>query len=329
MHSRTPFRLLVVSALYAVLLGMLAVLWRLRPRIWWVAISRIFAAHLFWPLLLLVPAALGSRSRVARALVALPVVLFGAMFGRRFLPRFRQAKVGQQFRVATFNVNFRNQDASAIVAAIRALEADAVALQELTPQVAMVVACELHEFFPYQLLAPAEKQHGLGMLSRFPLAHTRDEPGFRGQRATINLGERTLTFINAHPTIADIRWQSLFGRIGMPVGYEPGLRAEQIAALAHTVDAIEGDLVVAGDFNTAEGESVHGEIAARMRDAFIEAGYGFGFTFPVNARRFFRLPLVRIDYVWYRGALHARSARVTRANGNSDHRIVVADLELR
>jgi vancomycin resistance protein VanJ len=83
----------------------------------------------------------------------------------------------------------------------------------------------------------------------------------------------------------------------------------------------QGPLILAGDFNTPPAGHVYQQFRDRYRDAFLESGLGWGYTFPA------RLPLLRIDYVWHSPHWEAVSARVG-APGASDHRPVFAELAL-
>jgi len=60
----------------------------------------------------------------------------------------------------------------------------------------------------------------------------------------------------------------------------------------------------------------------RVRDTFAESGRGWGNTV-LN-----ETPLLRIDQVWAGEHLGAVSS-VARKTGNSDHRMVICDLEFR
>jgi len=311
---------------YAAALAGLALLWRAGSSRWWAQVARIFAPHLFWPLAALGPLALRSGDRVAQLAACVPAALLAGMYGRRALPRRPVAAAGQPLRVATCNLCFRNQDTGAIVAALGALRADIVMVQELTPPVALALA-QLGGQYPHQLLHAAERQNGMGIISRLPLREASFDADARIQRASASLGHRQITLINAHPTIADMRWRRLLGRFPLLVGYAPGRRQHDIDALLAQIDRAEGDLVVAGDFNTAEGEPPYRQLAARLRDSFAEAGRGFGFTFPLGTGgAALPQPLIRIDYVWVRGAIRPLRAAVCRRSGGSDHAAVVADL---
>lgn len=69
------------------------------------------------------------------------------------------------------------------------------------------------------------------------------------------------------------------------------------------------------------------ELRRRLLDAYREAGWGFGHTFPDMEVRSMPtpFPLVRIDYIF-----HSRDMRASRSyvgdRGGPDHRFLVAEL---
>ena len=74
------------------------------------------------------------------------------------------------------------------------------------------------------------------------------------------------------------------------------------------------------------------QYADGFRIRFLEAGQGFGFTYPArspHARAWYERnapAFLRLDHVFYRGNLQARSARVG-PSGESDHFSVVVELQ--
>lgn len=98
-------------------------------------------------------------------------------------------------------------------------------------------------------------------------------------------------------------------------------RLEQLEPLALALNAdAKTPLVLCGDFNTPPRGLFYRRLRAQLNDGFAQAGNGLGLSFPS------RFPLLRIDYVWTRGA-RAVAVRVDKA-GASDHRMVIADVSL-
>ncbi len=95
----------------------------------------------------------------------------------------------------------------------------------------------------------------------------------------------------------------------------------EVVEVMHAVPAGR-PMILAGDFNATAGDAVFRLLAPRLRDAFAEAGRGWGNTWPKV------LPLVRIDQVWISREWQVVNVTAQRA-GPSDHRMVVCDLERR
>ncbi|HEX5689129.1 MAG TPA: endonuclease/exonuclease/phosphatase family protein, partial [Roseiflexaceae bacterium] len=228
---------------------------------------------------------------------------------------------------------YTNTHTADLVAAIRAQQADIVTIQELTPRLAEASRQQLIAQYPYQVLLPGDTDWGLGVLSRYPLHLAERDQEYSAQRMMVDLGDQQLTLINVHPHAPEVETRRLrqFRPIKVVLNYDTTMRGRELPQLLETIDAIDGPLVVAGDFNTSDREPPYAELRKRMHDAFGEAGWGFGFTFP-NDHQLARLrvpfPLVRIDYIWSKGGVLPATARVLCDFGGSDHCAVVADLVL-
>jgi len=199
--SRTVRWVAIAAAtLYGMGIIVLAALWSFAANPHWsIAFSNIFAAGFFLPLLLFVPAALVLRSRWVYMVTALPLVVFLALFGPRFIPRAGlAAAVGTPLRVVTFNQLFRNTNTDRLIAAIRSEHADVVAVQELVPAVAEAMQLTLKTTYPHQILSPANNVGGLGLLSRYPLDPAAAVDGAPGQWATVHISGQTITLVNVH-----------------------------------------------------------------------------------------------------------------------------------
>jgi vancomycin resistance protein VanJ len=322
------------ALIYCIVVVALGLFWSVRiQEAWWVELSRIFAIFLFAPLLLLAPAALLIRSRWLRAATALATLVFLAMFGARLLPPLGQPANGARLRVLTINQLYTNTRTADLVAAIRAQQADIVTIQELTPRLAAAAKQQLLDLYPYQVLAAGDRDLGLGVLSRYPLRLAEREQEYIAQRMMVDVDGRAVALINVHPRAPQVRTRRLrqFHPVKLILNYDTTLRGRELPRLLETIDAIDGPLIVAGDFNTSDREPPYAELNQRLHDAFGETGWGFGFTFP-NDNRLARLrvpfPLVRIDYIWSNGGVLPAASRVICDFGGSDHCAVVADLVL-
>ena len=323
-----------VGILYSVSIIMLAALWAIRSQnSVWLILSNVFAVFLFVPLLLLVPLALFVRSKVLRVTVLAALTIFLVLFGPRFIPPQPRPKQGLRLRIVTLNQLYKNQHAEAVIQVIRAQHADIVALQELSHSVAKAAQQQLRVEYPYQSLMPAWDDCGMGLLSRYPLQSVVHEQAANVQHGTIDVNGQQVTVMNVHLKAPDLEEHESERFLSLPLfrNYDGSQRAREMAHLVDLIDRASGPLIVLGDFNTGDREPLYNVMASRMHDAYREAGWGLGFSFPSNAHAGSAsspFPLIRIDYIWSRGGITPTEARVECNSGGSDHCMVVADVQL-
>jgi endonuclease/exonuclease/phosphatase (EEP) superfamily protein YafD len=312
------------------LLGLIY-LWSAMPERPWVALTSIFGPLWFAPLVIVLPASLIARSWWLGGAAWALLIMFLALFGQRLaMPLLAPPGSGPALlRVATINQRYDNLDSDAVVRAILDQQADLVAIQELSPGVAQRLSA-LKSEFPYQQLQPAENQSGLGLLSRYPIDIQEPLDNLRSQRALVQIGHERLTVINLHIHHSQLpRGNGMLGRaIAILKGYNARSQLEQSKELVRQTRTIGGPLIVLGDFNTSDREPAYQVLAQALRDSYLRAGYGFGFTFPSAVRLGplgIPLPVLRLDYIWTNDALVANQARVV-CHGASDHCLVVAGL---
>ncbi|MGN1046109.1 MAG: endonuclease/exonuclease/phosphatase family protein [Candidatus Cryptobacteroides sp.] len=95
------------------------------------------------------------------------------------------------------------------------------------------------------------------------------------------------------------------------------IRKNQAVSLAHRVEKVARELIVAGDFNCVPGMAPYRQmLSASLKDSFLSAGKGKGSTY-----RGFG-DLFRIDYIFYGPGLECLDSRVVD-DGTSDHKMVV------
>ncbi|MDZ4718770.1 MAG: endonuclease/exonuclease/phosphatase family protein [Roseiflexaceae bacterium] len=323
------------AALYSMGLVVLTLLWTFAPQIHWsITFSDVFAALFFVPILVLIPAALILRTRLMLAMTLTPIVLFALLFGGRFIPRAAVLPTtGQTLRVVTYNQLFVDTNADAIIATIRAQNADLVAIQELAKPVSEQIQRDLKTLYPYQILDPSNSQGGLGILSRYPLDDAGMLEGTGAQRAIMHVNGKDIVVVNVHlhfSGISRVRSQA-FGSLGYFRMYDTKGRLVQAEALLAESRKATGGFILLGDHNTGDREPGYQLLASELHDAFGEKGWGFGFTFPNNKRMgpiTIPIPLVRIDYVWSKNGITPLSAHVECQDAGSDHCLLVADLHI-
>jgi vancomycin resistance protein VanJ len=103
-----------------------------------------------------------------------------------------------------------------------------------------------------------------------------------------------------------------------------GLRALQVHTFAESARRETLPVVVAGDTNSPGLSFVIHRDLSQLQDGFAAAGVGFGYTFPAGRRP----PWMRIDRIFAGEQLRVVGFEVG-ASLASDHRCVVADIQLR
>jgi endonuclease/exonuclease/phosphatase (EEP) superfamily protein YafD len=229
-----------------------------------------------------------------------------------------------------FNLLGFNANSSGVVKTLRENQADVVALQELNPQNAAAIGQALAADYPYQYLDPQDGVSGAGVISRYPLQPTGETlPGdwvSTPHVLTLTVEGRDITFVRFHAYAGVIN-------------VAPREAAARILAEFAATHAPYNPVIMAGDLNATDMNRAYALLTPALHDSWREVGLGFGHTFPSpgdtpgSSRPVLlgmAVPpwLLRIDYVFYAGALTALSAHTGPWDGGSDHRAVIAELAL-
>jgi endonuclease/exonuclease/phosphatase (EEP) superfamily protein YafD len=289
------------------------------------ALLNSFTPFLFVPLLLALPLALLARSRIGLVGLAIVSALFFSLYGPLFLPRFEPyaTQSGDTLDVMTFNLGLYLSQPEQIVAVIASEKADIVGVQEMTP----AAANQLRELYPYRVLEPGMETTGL--LSQYPILRSEWFEPKRGGRAYLHAvvdwnGVELNVFV-VHPLPPGLLW---YKDTLLPIGLKEAGLQHEITDIVQRASVVEGPVLIMGDFNTSDQTRAYASVAQEYRDAYREAGWGFGFTFP------YRLqvgdirapgPLVRVDYIFHSDDLFTERAKVG-CGGGSDHCYLVARL---
>lgn len=257
------------------------------------------------PLLLLavpvlVLGAILARNRTAVVAAAVPLLLWGFLYGRAWLPKGDPGAT--QLRVAGQNVNAANPDPAATADAVAATNADVVALVEVSDGVRDEVADAMSAHYDFTAQVSTVQ-----LWSRYPIA---DYEGVdtalgwdRALRAVVDTPQGPVTVYAVHLGSA-----------------RPGVTATRDRSMRALADAVADDpasrLVVLGDLNTAITDRVIAPLREHVRDAQADAGRGPGATWPSS------LPVIRPDQILYRGLTATTSSVVETPE--TDHRAVVA-----
>lgn len=101
------------------------------------------------------------------------------------------------------------------------------------------------------------------------------------------------------------------------------IRASYVDTLRTVIADTPYDNIICGDFNDTPMSYVYGELSKEHKDAFVECGSGYGYTFrPMYGT-------LRIDYILYSDGMMAQKYAVDRDVTLSDHLPVTATIKLR
>ncbi len=331
---RWPARAVAVCTWsYAAAVLVVWLLLRLGGDRWWFATVILFGPR--WlcavPLVALAPAAGLLRRRLLWVLGAAAVVAFGPVMGFCIPWARLTAAGGPSLRVLTCNVKGKCDNNRVLDELIRTAQPDVVALQGCWGE--------------FQVRWPAGwhvcKEGELAVASRYPLRH--DAADHRWQRpghwprtdmlnCTIQSPGRDIDFCSVH-------LQSPHDGLSAVIGGQTVLRPWDSMALAaeieqrrhesedaqRTVSGLSASPVLAGDFNLPADSAIYRRYWSGYRDAFAEAGLGFGYTeWPRMRRLSFG---IRIDHVLTGADWRCRRCWVGPDVG-SDHLPLLAELLL-
>ncbi|MEV7728862.1 endonuclease/exonuclease/phosphatase family protein [Streptomyces sp. NPDC087917] len=317
-----PWKRGPVLAATAVLLGLLLLLHaRVTGAGGLGSLVETFLAWLGLGIPLLLVAALRRRSASAVVALLLPVTvwlyLFGGLLGDK-------SHAGGDLTVVQHNVGDTNPDPIGTARDLAASGADVLALVELTPQARGTYERALAKAYPHHVVRGT-----VGLWSRLPLSDARpvDVKMDAGPLADTKPTDTKSAYDRAlHATVATDRgplavYVAHLGSVRlMPRGgFWTDGRDRNAQALGEAI-AAEGNerVVLLGDLNgTADDRALAG-ITSRLRSAQVEAGNGFGFSWPA------KFPMVRIDQILVKG-VKPESSWVLPAT-DSDHLPVAAKI---
>jgi vancomycin resistance protein VanJ len=297
---------------------------------WLLALVNAFAVYLFAPLPLMALLALIVRRRLAWfALLAVTLLLL-RLFGGELTPPppvVHAETDGPALTVMTYNVLYVNGDATPMATAITSADPDLIAFQELTPLLAGQLERHIGAQYPYRTPLHADCRAEVAIWSRYPIqAEDVDSVVLcRVRPVLVDLGEHTVRVVDVHG------WPyTMIDRESVEQSFH--WRKEQMDLVLHTIEGKPEPVILLGDLNSAPMHEVYQTLSAHLTDAFREAGWGLGHTFPATTGRVLGLPrpgrLVRIDYVFHSDEWRAEAAQVQEWDGASDHLPVIARLRL-
>jgi vancomycin resistance protein VanJ len=326
---------LVLCYVVGYALWRLALLTPLYSQDWRLPLSELFGSWLYLPLPLLTILALLVRSRRALILLLVPGCLFAAEYGRQFLPNWQTVwqapPATAPVRLLTWNTLYTTDMDGEFQALLRQRQPDLVALQELSYLLTRRLSQEMAGNYPYQAVDLGGNTGGLALFSRYPLRVVeRPRQPISCQCLVVEtmLGDRRITLIVVHIWRPELNARMVNG-VPTVATFSDRYQTPIFNQLLERIQRVEGPLIVLGDFNTTERQPNYRRLRRQLDDAFAEAGWGMGYTYPVNDHiRGIPLPrLIRIDHILVSPDWQVRAAW-TGGLPTSDHGYVVAEVAL-
>lgn len=283
-------------------------------------LGTIFELGLWFALPLLIVTLLLRAWRLS-VVMAIISIAFGTFYAPYFTPE--AVALGDdvpQINVLTFNTQMTRDGLRDVIVSA---DADIVALQELSPEGADILAL-LEDEYPHQALHPQmDANEGQGIISRYPIVADEyweypDLPHTLGhQRVEIDYDGTIITIYNTHP------WP--------PAAFKTGFNDESHrVALRDVIERArqeEGPLLLVGDLNMSNEFNEYDLLAEHFTDSFRVAGLGTGYTFP-NFSLEPIPPVLRLDYIWHTDHFATLDSQVWYEHGFSDHSPVWSQLAL-
>lgn len=237
--------------------------------------------------------------------------------------------------VLSFNILTYYEGYEDVVSLIEEADADIVALQQISFEIAAVIEDYLAERYPYRQIhpqtSPWQYYRGQAVLSKYPILEDEywlfedlDFYSHGQQRSVVEIDGQPVVVYNVHPWAAFL-WEGR-ANISFPQVQDD---AHRIATLRLLEQAKLETLPVifAGDFNMSDQFFEYGAVSEHFTDSYRAVGYGAGMTYPACGLG--PLPaLIRLDYVFHSAHFASLSSEVRDACGVSDHHAVLTYLAL-
>ena len=279
---------------------------------------RTFIFHIGLGLLMIVLAAAVLRRWKLFAISATLAILCTAQDLKNFLPRSTTTIAGESLSVMSVNLLGANRQTDAMIAEIRAADADVLVLVEYREHWHAALSAALAGEYPYRQHTPRGDNFGLAIYSRRPFIEPTNLALSIGAFETPQA--RTVIELNGQPVAiyavhlappSDLRWSAM--------------QRQETADLLDLLREEKLPHLACGDFNFTNTCTFAADLRALgLRDTHDLAGYGRGTTWPdLGLIRF--APGIRIDHIYLSSELTATQATVGQGPG-SDHKPVTAKI---
>ena len=274
------------------------------------AITFVFARHRLWiPLVCLLWAA-------------------GPIMGFCWrLPAGERHEPGVHLRIMTYNVKDGNRDADAIISDVQKFHPDVVQMQDSGSVLKGSIRSALADWS----YSPSGQYH---IFTRQPIIVKSESCNISFPhssphhcvRTTLKIGGKQVILYNVHllsPRYGLVNVRHLHVS---PIRQNTADRLYEAGRLAESLREERDPFLLTGDLNApVQSEVCRQLFDVGLRDAFSEAGQGYGYTYGQYTR--LRFPYVRIDHIMFTAPWQVQACW-TGNNSGSDHSPVIADLFL-
>lgn len=181
-----------------------------------------------------------------------------------YIPTAAAASEGNEIRVLTTNVNADTNGYARLLDVIAHEKPDLIFVQELSPEWAAALEA-IHAEYPHRIITARLDYFGLGLYSRYSIENAdsndpvhSDVPISRGD---IVIGDRRVHVVNVH--LAPPEGRALVD-----------LRYRQFAWLTDYLEAHQGPVIAAGDFNCSMWSPLYRDLVRRGRLSNARQGQG-------------------------------------------------------
>lgn len=289
----------------------------------WPGVPLTYAPQWPWaiPFPILLALALIRRDNRALACCLASAAVLTFPMNNLALPLHR-AKATAGLRLMTFNIDGGAMGVSLVTNAIRAANPDVLCLEECKAQFGNPDPLpDLRTAFPAYSF---KRTGGIVVASRLPVTSIRvrdyndDRVWRKALDVRINVRGRVIRVIAVHFITGRVNRHSAMPDLWMDSGQT---RITQAGDVSTWVRETSLPTLVAGDFNTPPRGLAYARLHSGTRNAFDDAGLGFGWTYPASH------PMLRIDHVFTANGVGTIAARVG-PSGASDHRALICDFRL-
>jgi len=305
---------------------------RLYQDSWWgLVVLDKFAEYFVLPAIIFFVASLITRQSSTILLSIIPISICLFFYGSFFWPVSTPTLLPQEqrLRLATYNLWNHNNNISQVVTELDNIQADVIALQEITEVQRPLLVEGLKSKYPHYYVSKPVYGGTTALFSKLPLRNVK-ELDIQIDRASIVADTvwngKNIAIASAHlnPSFWAY-WQQPWRKI--PANYHQYIKDQNTQVLAILDELSNRENVEASflacDCNSQETASTNRLLAKHFREAFRSVGWQVGNT--GSEYLVFEKKLTHIDYIWFRGAAKPNAVYRWKQTVGSDHHPVIAD----